>query len=117
MDTIIVNKLIKNHMISIKADFKKEMESQPVGGCVALANAVRNKKYSRDVISKNMNKLLVVGEDYQKEDRKDILEHLFNLSNPFFVPEELKIKGKNVGEASSIIKGVVSTEKKKKICR
>ena len=91
-------------MQSIKVDSQREMNKQPVGGYIALANAVKGKRYSKYVISKNMNELLVSGVDYQRSDRKELLEHLYQLSNGL---EEAKIEGKFVTSTSSIIKDVV----------
>jgi len=76
-------------MRNIEARCLAVSEKMPALGAVCcLATAVKGQGFSRYAISDNMNTLLVQGDDYEKEDRKELLEYLYKLSNS---AEETKI--------------------------
>lgn len=98
---------------NIKARFEKELKDQPgIGRVIALSRAVTGQGFNKYVISRNLKELIVMGSDdgYEKEDRNDVLKHLYDLSNKPDESkkdaEEAKNEGENPGEAPPIIKNI-----------
>ncbi|MCB9806150.1 hypothetical protein H6775_03265 [Candidatus Nomurabacteria bacterium] len=66
-------------MRSIEARFNR-FNKKPVSSYLAFSNAVKGQGFSRDSISRNFVKL-VYRDDYLKKDKKQLIDHLENLSN------------------------------------
>lgn len=79
-------------MISIKSTFNKIQSKQPsLGACPILAQAVRDKGFTQSSIARAFTKL-VPKEEYDLSERRAVIKHLTNLSNPL---EDDKIKAKS----------------------
>lgn len=69
-------------MKSIHARFKNIREKNPgVGDFVCFARAVSGQYFNKRSISLWMGKLLIEGHDYQKSDKRNLIEQLVYLSN------------------------------------
>jgi hypothetical protein len=84
-------------MRSIQARFNKfynkpsKANEMPPSTYLAFAKAVKHQFFSRDSIARNWMKL-VDKEDYLKEEKNEIIDYLYKLSNK---PEEHKKMSKN----------------------
>ena len=68
-------------MKSLQRNFQKATEKNPYWSThTCFAVAVMGKKFSKETIRRWFNKLVNKG-DYGKEDKKEVLEYLFNLSS------------------------------------
>ncbi|MFA6427401.1 MAG: hypothetical protein WCW16_03065 [Candidatus Magasanikbacteria bacterium] len=69
-------------MRSVRHNFEKILKRNPGwSSCIAFANAVDGKRYSRKMISCWFSKL-VDKNDYCRSERKQLIEFLYSLSNP-----------------------------------
>lgn len=69
-------------MRSIKSRFEKIKEKHPEWGhYYCFVQAVSGQGFSKDIISRQMKKLLVENYDYQKSEKKGLLRQLEDLSN------------------------------------
>lgn len=69
-------------MKSIKANLIKLIEINPnKGSYILLAEAVKNKNFSRKAILKAFSEYVSKSE-YSIEDKKKLIHNLYNLSNP-----------------------------------
>jgi hypothetical protein len=79
------------NMRSIINTFNKIQKKQPeLGSFCVLAEAVKDRKFIKDSIARMFTKL-VPKEEYEKNERKNLIQYLHNLSNPF-VDNELEAK-------------------------
>lgn len=80
----VVNILIiknKKYMKSIKNTFNKVKSKQPaLGSYICLAEAVKNKHYTQDAISRAFTSLMPKDE-YQSTERRGLIKQLATLSN------------------------------------
>lgn len=83
-------------MRSIKNSFDKIQNKQKcLGAVIALSEAVKDKRYNQDTITRAFTKL-VPKDEYDKSERRGLIKHLTNLSNPL---EDNKIMAKNEQES------------------
>ena len=76
-------------MRSIEARFNK-FNKEPVSSFLAFSEAVKNQNFNLDTIKRNFTKL-VDKVDYCKEEKNQVINHLYKLSNK---PEEHVIEAK-----------------------
>ena len=69
-------------MISIKSTFDKIQSRNPsLGACLVLAQAVNGRRFKQSAITRAFTKL-VPKDEYVPSERRSIIKHLTNLSNP-----------------------------------
>lgn len=79
-------------MRSIKSTFNKIQNKQPaLGSFCVLAESVKNRRFTKDSISRMFTKL-VNKEEYLKEERKNLIKYLVYLSNFTIVDNVLEAK-------------------------
>lgn len=66
-------------MRSIEARFRK-FNNEPSSSYLAFSRAIEGQNFSRDSISRNFINLVNV-DDYEHEEKKQLIDHLENLSN------------------------------------
>lgn len=67
-------------MRSVKARFNR-FNKEPLSSYIAFSKAVKNQNFSRDSISRNFINL-VDPDDYCCDEKKSLIDYLYDLSNP-----------------------------------
>jgi len=71
-------------MKNLNSNYTKQLlknTNSSKGDYITLAEAVKNKSYSRKTLLKGL-KSLIRHEDYNESDKMDLIDHLYKLSNP-----------------------------------